>query len=43
MIQADEYIDREDLQAIIAQLPYIQNPVPVDEFINPPQERIVQD
>ena len=42
-IQADEYADREDLQAIIARLPYIQNPLPVDEFINPPEERIVED
>ena len=42
-IQADEYADQEDLQAIIARLPYIQNPLPLDEFITPPKERIVED
>jgi hypothetical protein len=38
--QVDKQADCEDLQAIIVRLPYIQNPLSVDEFINPPEERI---
>ena len=38
--QVEEQADCKDLQAIITQLPYIQNPLSVNEFINPPEERI---